>query len=146
MSVTNILFKAKTVASGSTDWVYGYYVQEEDGGVIKHYIYDHPNKWEVVPESVKIYKGTSLSSYTDPVTTIDNIKELQEILVRTTIDYIKEKQLSDVWAVHFGVDGLTSAIEYGEWVPQMDSSISVEGLQEEDGKEFKVRKLIGEYF
>jgi hypothetical protein len=80
------------------------------------------------------------------VTTIDNIKELQERLVQTTIDYIKENNLTDIYDVSFSVDGLEgNAIEFGEWTPCMDSSISVEGLQDE-GDGYRSRALIGEYF
>ena len=84
--------------------------------------------------------------YENPVTAIEHIKELQKILVQTTIDYIKKHNLTDIYRVSFGVDGLEgNAIEYGEWTPGMDSSIHVEGLQREDGKRYRVRKEIGRY-
>lgn len=97
-----------------------------------------------------------LKKYENPVTNQDNIKRLQELLVQTCIDYIKENNLTDIYEVNFSIDGLEgNAIEYGEWTPAMDSHISVVGLQQEGDKtitlkngktfEFRVRKLIGEY-
>jgi hypothetical protein len=48
--------------------------------------------------------------------------------------------------VDFNIDGLEdSAIEYGEWVPGMDSSITVGGLQPDENDDFKYRKIIGSY-
>jgi hypothetical protein len=86
------------------------------------------------------------------VTTTDDIKELQKKLVQTCIDFIKEKNLTDIDAVRFNVDGLEDSIQFGEWTPGMDSYIGVEGLQPislldryNEPYTFRVRRLIGEY-
>lgn len=97
-----------------------------------------------------------MTQYENPITTTEKIKELQEILVQTCINYVKQHNLTDVDEVNFSVDGLEeNAINFGTWTPSMDSHISIVGLQEEDDRfwvdkkgkkhKFKVRKLIGEY-
>ena len=127
-------------------YVEGFYYQDLDNGVVKHYIHNCPMTWEVDPSTVRVSFWPDLPDYKNPVTKLEHIKELQEILVQTTVDYIKKHNLTDVYAVSFGVDGLENdAIEYGCWTPGMDSSIHVEGLQEEEGKNFRVRKKIGNY-
>jgi hypothetical protein len=149
--LTSLRFKAKVInndplTNPTNGWVEGFYYQDLDNGVLKHYIFNCPNTWEVDPGTLKIARSKELPTYNNPVTTIDNIKELQERLVQTTIDYIKENNLTDIYDVSFSVDGLEgNAIEFGEWTPCMDSSISVEGLQDE-GDGYRSRALIGEYF
>lgn len=97
-----------------------------------------------------------LSNYENPVTTQQDIIDLQKLLVQTCIDFIKERNLTDIYEVRFNVDGLEgNAIEYGEWTPCMDSYCGVVGLQEPEnakrwtskfGNEFvdRERRLIGE--
>lgn len=149
--LTSLRFKAKVInndpmTNPTNGWVEGFYYQDLDNGVLKHYIFNCPMTWEVDPSTLKIARSKDLPTYNNPVTTIDNIKELQERLVQTTIDYIKENNLTDIYDVSFSVDGLEgNAIEFGEWTPCMDSSISVEGLQD-DGDGYRSRALIGEYF
>ena len=149
--LTSLRFKAKVInndpmTNPENCWVEGFYYQDLDNGVLKHYIFNCPMTWEVDPGTLKIARSKDLPKYNNPVTTIDNIKELQERLVQTTIDYIKENNLTDIYDVSFSVDGLEgNAIEFGEWTPCMDSSISVEGLQDE-GDGYRSRALIGEYF
>lgn len=149
-NLTNIRFRAKVLnydpeTNPENGWVEGFYYQDLDNGQIKHYIFNCPNCWEIDPATLKWAKVPSdLPEYKNPITTLENIKELQKILVQTTIDYIKKNNLKDVYNVYFSVDGLCDAIEFGEWTAGMDSYISVEGLQDEDDF-ITCRKLIGEY-
>lgn len=93
--------------------------------------------------------------FNNPVTKKEDIKELQERLVQLCIDFIDERNLTDINEVSFHVDGLcNNAQEFHEWVPQMDSHIAIYGLQETGktytslkGNTFKIHKraLIGEY-
>ena len=158
MSATTIRYRGKVVnhdpiTNPENEYVEGFYYQDLDNGVVKHYIFNCTTTWEVDPSTVHIIKHDDLPKYENSVTTTDNIKELQQLLVQTCIDFIKEKNLTDIDAVRFTVDGLTrNAIEFGEWVAAMDSYIGVEGLQEDtyigkSGKPytFRVRKFIGEY-
>lgn len=158
MSATTIRYRGKVVNHDSmtnpeNGYVEGFYYQDLDNGVVKHYIFNCPMTWEVDPATVRIIKHEDLPKYENPVTTTEDIKELQQRLVQTCIDFVKEKNLTDINMVRFNVDGLTgNAIEFGEWVPAMDSYIGVEGLQEDtytgkSGKPytFRVRKFIGEY-
>lgn len=94
-----------------------------------------------------------LEKYKDPKTKQSDIRDLHNLLVQTCINFIKERELFDINEVSFGVDGLEEGVEYGEWTPGVDSSISVVGLQD-DGKSWtdskgvkhpwRVRRLIGE--
>lgn len=86
--------------------------------------------------------------YKDPVTTEKDMKELLEILVQTTIDFINERKLTDIWSVGFGADGLQGSAKFGEWEPCTDASIHVTGLGKEkgkDGHEYTVCQNIGSY-
>lgn len=158
MSATTIRYRGKVVnhdpmTNPENGYVEGFYYQDLDNGVVKHYIFNCPMTWEVEPATVRIIKHDDLPKYINPVTTTNDIKELQERLVQTCIDFVKEKNLTDIDMVRFNVDGLNrNAIEFGEWVPAMDSYIGVEGLQEDtyigksgDPYTFTVRKFIGEY-
>ena len=158
MSATTIRYRGKVVnhdpmTNPENGYVEGFYFQDLDNGVVKHYIFNCPMTWEVDPASVHIIRHDDLPKYINPVTTTNNIKELQERLVQTCIDFVKEKNLTDIDMVRFNVDGLTgNAIEFGEWVPAMDSYIGIEGLQEEtyackngDTYTLRIRKFIGEY-
>ena len=158
MSATTIRYRGKVInhdpqTNPENGYVEGFYYQDLDNGVVKHYIFNCPMTWEVDPSSVHIIRHDDLPEYINPVTTTNDIKELQERLVQTCIDFIKEKNLTDIDMVRFNVDGLTgNAIEFGEWVSYMDSYIGVEGLQEDtyvgksgDDYTFRVRKFIGEY-
>lgn len=157
MSATTIRYRGKVVnhdpmTNPENGYVEGFYYQDLDNGVVKHYIFNCPMTWEVDPATVRIIKHDDLPKYMNPVTTTDNIKELQQHLVQTCIDFIKEKNLTDIDAVRFNVDGLEDSIEFGEWTPGMDSYIGVEGLQDEsyldrfgESYSYRVRKFIGEY-
>ena len=65
----------------------------------------------------------------DQKTNIEHIKELQEIIVQTVIDYINKNGLTDIDAVYFNADGLKESAEYGKWAPCTDSSITVRGIK-----------------
>lgn len=157
MSATTIRYRGKVVnhdpmTNPENGYVEGFYYQDLDNGVVKHYIFNCPMTWEVDPATVRIIKHDDLPKYMNPVTTTDNIKELQKKLVQTCIDFIKDKNLTDIDAVRFNVDGLEDSIEFGEWTPGMDSYIGVEGLQDEsyldrfgESYSYRVRKFIGEY-
>ena len=149
MSATEIRFRGKAINApdGTTPengYVEGFYFQDLDNGIVKHYIHNCPMTWNVDPSTVRVVRHPDLNEYENPITTRAHVKELHHRLVQTTVDYIKENNLSDIWAVSFGVDGLENdAIKYGEWTPGMDSSLSVEGLQKENGKKYRIRKEIG---
>lgn len=86
--------------------------------------------------------------YKDPVTTEKDMKELLEILVQTTIDFINERGLTDIYSVGFGADDLQVSAKFGEWTPATDASINVTGLGKEkssDGTEYTVVQKIGNY-
>ena len=150
MSATTIRFRAKVLnpdpmTNPENGCVEGFYYQDLDNGVVKHYIHNCPMTWEVDPSTIRIIRHDDLPKYDNPVTTTEDIKELQQRLVQTCIDFVRTRNLTDIDAVSFNVDGLEDAINFQEWTPGMDSYIGVEGLQEEEGKDYRVRKEIGEY-
>ena len=63
------------------------------------------------------------------ITKKEDIKGLQEYLVQKTIDYIKEHNLTDVYSVDFRFDGIQHSVQFGEWVPESDSYIKLEGIR-----------------
>ena len=86
--------------------------------------------------------------YKDPITTEKDMKELLEILVQTTIDFINERGLTDIDSVGFSADDLQGSAKFGEWGPCTDASIHVMGIGKEkgnDGHEYSVCQRIGEY-
>ena len=85
-------------------------------------------------------------NYENPVTTKENIKELQEKMVQLCIDYINENNLTDIEEIQFSADELQFSSKEGMWTPQTDSFIYIYGHQKESGSERVVRKLIGDYF
>jgi len=62
------------------------------------------------------------------ITTQEDIRELQDLLVQTCIDYINKKGLTDIYSVSFHADALAESASYGSWQPCTDSSIKVKGL------------------
>lgn len=86
--------------------------------------------------------------YKDPITTKKDMKELLEILVQTTIDFVNERGLTDIYSIGFGVDDIQSSADAGEWVCSTDASINVAGLGKEKGRggqEYSVIQKIGNY-
>lgn len=74
----------------------------------------------------------------------ETMTKLHYILVQTVIDFINEKNLKNVDAVSFSADGLIRSAAFGEWTPETDSFLSLEGIVEEkytdkDGKEHTCR-------
>ena len=111
------------------------------------YMKELRKKWEENPIVKKLEN--------DPIpgiTTIEHIKELQEILVQTCIDYINKNGLTDLWGVSFSADSLDESAKWGSWQPCTDSYIKVEGVGHEnhrrkDGSIFRMpyRYKIGEW-
>jgi len=111
--------------------------------------------YEALPDEAKkvfnketyFYKP-DYDKYKDPITTEKDMKELLEILVQTTIDFINERGLTDIYSVGFGADDLQGSAKFGEWEPCTDASIHVTGIGKEkskDGHEYSVCQRIGEY-
>ena len=104
-----------------------------------------PKEWAEFLHLSRKYRKADLPNYKSPISTSDDAKDLLNILVDTTIDFLKERKLDDVYEVSFGADGLYDSVYYGEWTPSTDASISFVGLQEDEDKDYRVRKLITDY-
>lgn len=59
--------------------------------------------------------------------TKEDAKELQEILVKTCIDFLKKKDIGDVEDINFSIDDIQHSVRNGEWVPASDSYITTTG-------------------
>lgn len=104
-----------------------------------------PKEWAEFLHLSRKYRKADLPNYKSPISTSDDAKDLLNILVDATIDFLKERKLNDVYEVSFGADGLYDSVAYGEWTPSTDASISFVGLQEDEDKDYRVRKLITSY-
>lgn len=104
-----------------------------------------PKEWAEFLHLSRKYRKADLPDYKSPISTSDDAKDLLNILVDATIDFLKERKLDDVYEVSFGADGLYDSVTYGEWTPSTDASISFVGLQEDEDKDYRVRKLITSY-
>ena len=51
--------------------------------------------------------------YESPIATLNDLWELQDALMKTTVDFCKERNLTDIDSISFGADGLQDSIEYG---------------------------------
>lgn len=91
-------------------------------------------------------KSENLEPYSNPVTTEDQLSELQDILVQVCINYININGLTDIDEIAFNADSLQRSAHFGKWVPATDSYIRAVGYEETNNGEsnyFK-RKKIGE--
>ena len=120
---------------------------EELKAVIRAYENLDESAKKVFNKETYFYKP-DYDDYKDPITTKKDMKELLEILVQTTIDFINERGLTDIYSVGFGADDLQGSAKFGEWEPCTDASIHVTGIGKEkskDGHEYSVCQRIGEY-
>lgn len=90
-------------------------------------------------------KINRFEKYENPITTTENLAELQKILVQTCINYVKEHNLTDIYDISFTMDSVQDSVEYGEWCPSTDSHISACGVVKDDLDMFCERRIIGEY-
>ena len=61
------------------------------------------------------------------------IRELHELLVQTSINYINKHGLFDIYGVQFQASDLSTSAKAGKWTAETDSSLIAEGLKEEGG-------------
>lgn len=104
-----------------------------------------PAEWAEFFHISRKFRKADLPEYENPISTSADAKDLLNILVDATIDFLKERNLDDVYEVSFSADGLYDSVAYGEWTPSTDASISFVGLQEDEDKDYRVRKLITSY-
>ena len=98
-------------------------------------------------------RKTPLVDSTIPgITQKEHIKELQEILVQTCLDYINKHRLTDIYSVSFNADEFAYSAEHGSWQPATDSYIKIEGIRfqnhrRKNGEIFQIpcTYVIGEY-
>ena len=91
-------------------------------------------------------KPENLEPYSNPVTTEDQLSELQDILVQVCINYININGLTDIDEITFSADSLQRSAHFGKWVPATDSYIRAVGYEETNNGEINYfkRKKIGD--
>ena len=91
-------------------------------------------------------KPENLEPYSNPVTTEDQLSELQDILVQVCINYININGLTDIDEIAFNADSLQRSAHFGKWVPATDSYIRAVGYEKiNDGENnYCIRKKIGD--
>ena len=91
-------------------------------------------------------KSETLEPYSNPVTTEDQLSELQDILVQVCINYININGLTDIDEIAFNADSLQRSAHFGKWVPATDSYIRAVGYEETNNGEINYfkRKKIGD--
>lgn len=85
----------------------------------------------------------NLDKYKDPITTETDIDDLHHVLVKTVLDFMKERKLTDIDEIHFSADGLSYSYAKNTWTPATDSSLCLIGIQNDDEFHCPVRKIIG---
>jgi hypothetical protein len=88
--------------------------------------------------SLRIRRDLKCEKYENPITTLKDLSDLQNALMGTAISFCKERGLTDIDRLSFGVDGIQDSVEYGEWTPSTDSSLMAHGYEDDR------QKLIGE--
>ena len=91
-------------------------------------------------------KSETLEPYSNPITTEDQLSELQDILVQVCINYININGLTDIDEIAFNADSLQRSAHFGKWVPATDSYIRAVGYEEtnDEKNNYCVRKKIGD--
>ena len=101
-------------------------------------------EWSNFLRAVRKYVKNEKRYYDNPITTNDDASELQELLMQTAINFIKEKGLIDIDDISFSTDGLKESIDYGKWVPSTDSYLALYGKQINENGQYYIKKLITE--
>ena len=94
----------------------------------------------IEPEGVRCYGIVDRETYQNPITTEDDLCELQEKIVDTVISFCYEKNLTDIDTIGFSVDSLQESMELGYWTAGTDSSLYAYGWEE--GKYKKIGEVL----
>lgn len=88
--------------------------------------------------SLRIRRSSQYEKFESPITTMEDLSDLQNELMSTAIRFCRERNLTDIDRLSFGADGIQDSVEYGEWTPSTDSSLVALGYENDK------QKLIGE--
>lgn len=88
--------------------------------------------------SLRIRRSYQYEKFESPITTMEDLSDLQNELMSTAIRFCRERNLTDIDILSFGADGIQDSVEYGEWTPSTDSSLVAHGYENDK------QKLIGE--
>ena len=103
-------------------------------------IKDNDKLCPIEERSLRICGLSQYEKFESPITSMEDLLDLQKELMNTAICFCKERNLTDIDSLSFGADGIQDSIEYGEWTASTDSSLVAHGY--ENNKQ----KLIGEVF
>ena len=77
--------------------------------------------------SLRIRRSYQYEKFESPITTMEDLSDLQNELMSTAIRFCRERNLTDIDILSFGADGIQDSIGYGEWTPATDSSLVAHG-------------------
>lgn len=103
-------------------------------------IKDNDKLCPIEERSLRICGLSQYEKFESPITSMEDLLDLQKELMNTAIRFCKERNLTDIDSLSFGADGIQDSVEYGEWTASTDSSLVAHGY--ENNKQ----KLIGEVF
>lgn len=119
---------------------------EKVSKVIELVQYFDKNDWDNFSKLLYKVRRPEMQPYKNPISTNQDAYELQQRIVQLCIDFIKERNLTDIYEVTFNADNLNESALYGEWTPATDSYLSLIGSQQEDDSRYPVRKIIAESY
>ena len=99
------------------------------------FIYDRYASYEVEVNSIVLRcYSEDYEKYNEPVTDENLSYKLQEHLINSTIDFVKEHNLTDIESLYFSADSIQETVDYGQWCPATDSSMTLYGIQDNKRK------------
>lgn len=132
MSYKNLTFWGRKI--NTKEKIKGFGVKEIDEKLI---LLCDDGEHIISPSSLTIFQDKEDIPYGEEVMTSKQINELHHLFVQTAINFCREKNINGVEEIHFGVDNLKNSIEFGEWTPCTDSSMSIYGYENNE------RRIIG---
>lgn len=94
----------------------------------------------IEPEGVRCYGFVDRETYQNPITTEENLYELQENIVDTVISFCYEKKLTDIDTISFRIDSIQESTGHGYWTAGTDSSLTAYGW--ENGEYKKIGEVL----
>lgn len=128
-----ITFTGKSIKNGERIVGFGFKTENSKSYILYNNIWE-----EIIEETLRINYPNRMEQYPNANISNEEIDELHERLVKTSLNYCIENQFGHIDAIYFSIDGLQDSVEQGMWSPCTDSSLKLVGYH--DNK----RKIIAE--
>lgn len=83
---------------------------------------------DTVNHFLRLYIFRDIPDKYNPETTHQDIRKFQDFLMQECIDYLKETGNTEIQNIYFTASHIQRSVVSGEWVPDTDSSLVLEGL------------------